>query len=161
MKLVYNALAYPHLHYCLAVWGGAPKTTLLPLLRKQKCIVRAMLFKPNTSASSPLFLKLKLLKLDELYNLKLGLIMHNQTKQDTNLTSNFNLISSVHNHNTRSNNGTNLYISTVKSNLGKTPFSYSGPRIWNTIPLDIRASSTYKFKHLYKDNLLLNYLPTP
>ena len=160
LKLVYNALAYPHIQYCLAVWGGAPKTTLLPLIRKQKNIVRAMLFKPYTTHSSPLFLKLKLLKLDELYNFKLGLIMHNKIKIENNIQSNFPLISSVHSYSTRSNNGTNFYISTVQSNLGKTAFSYSGPRVWNTIPLDIRESSAYQFKYLYKNNLLLNYLPS-
>ena len=161
LKLVYNSLAYPHLQYCLSIWGGAPPTTLLPLLRKQKSIIRAMLFEPNISPSSPLFLKLNLLKLDEIYSFKLGLIMHKQIKVNNSLDLNFPLISSVHSHRTRLNDGTNFYISTVNTNLGKTAFSYSGPKIWNSIPNEVRASSIFSFKFVYKNYLLNKYLPTP
>jgi hypothetical protein len=143
------------------VWGGAPKTSLLPLLRKQKKIIRTMLFEPNTSPSSPLFFKLKLLKLDEIYSFKLGILMHNQSQNINNITPKLPLISSIHNHNTRSNNGTNIYISTVNSNLAKTAYSYSGPSVWNAIPMSVRASPILKFKSLYKDLLLSNYLPIP
>ena len=161
LKLVYNALAYPHIQYCLSVWGGAPTTSLLPLLRKQKQIIRAMLFKGNTCPSSPLFLKLNLLKLNEIYKFKLGILMHKQGKHPNIKIPKPTPISSVHNHNTRLNNNTNYYVSTVNSNLAKTTFKYSGPTIWNTIPTEIKQSSTFKFKTLYKNYLLTSYRQTP
>ena len=161
LKLVYNSLAYPHLQYCLSIWGGASPTSLKPLLIKQKRIIRAMLFEPNISPSSPLFFKLNLLKLDEIYSFKLGLLMHKQINVKNSLELNFPLISSVHGHSTRLSIGNNFYIQTVNTDLGKTAFSYSAPKNWNSIPNDVRTSSTFSFKFVYKKYLLNRYLPTP
>ena len=120
-----------------------------------------MLFEPNISSSSPLFLKLNLLKLEEIYTFKLGLIMHKQIKGNSNLELNFSLISSTHNYRTRLNDGTNFYISTANTNLGKTAFSYAGPNIWNSIPNDVKTSSLFSFKFALKKYLLKKYLATP
>ena len=158
LKLVYYALAYPYIQYCIAVWGGAPKTSLQPLLVKQKRIIRVMLKEPNISPSSPLFAKLDLLKLQEIYNYKIGIFMQKKIKQKAGIQQNLSLISSVHNHNTRLNNSSNFYMSSVSSNLGKTAFSYCGPRVWNTIPSEIRNATEFNFKSLYKEHLLQNYL---
>ena len=40
LKLVYFALAYPHIQYCISSWGGACKTSLQPLFVKQKIIIK-------------------------------------------------------------------------------------------------------------------------
>ena len=83
--------------------------------------------------------------------------MHKQSKHPNITIPKPTPISSVHNHNTRLNNNTNYYVSTVNSNLAKTTFKYSGPTIWNTIPTEIKQSSTFKFKTLYKNYLLTSY----
>ena len=40
LKQVYYSLAYPYIQYCISTWGGAPKSTLQPLLIKQKRIIK-------------------------------------------------------------------------------------------------------------------------
>ena len=75
------------------------------------------------------------------------------------VTKQIPLISSIHNHGTRLNNGINFHITSVNSNLAKTAFSHSGPKVWNTIPLNIKTANKFNFKKLYKNHLLLNYLP--
>ena len=49
-------------------------------------------------------------------------------------------------------------MSSVHSNLGKTAVSYCGPKVWNTIPMEIRSTSECRFKSLYKGHLLQSYL---
>ena len=43
LKLVYFALAYPYIQYCISSRGGACKTSLQPLFIKQKLIIKSML----------------------------------------------------------------------------------------------------------------------
>ena len=81
LKLVYYALAYPYIQYCISSWGGACKTSLQPLFIKQKLIVKTMLYEKYTSPSSPLFHKLGMLKLSEVYNFQIGKLMFNQIKK--------------------------------------------------------------------------------
>ena len=45
LRLVYFALAYPFIQYCISSWERANKTSLNPLFVKQKLIVKAMLHK--------------------------------------------------------------------------------------------------------------------
>ena len=116
-----------------------------------------MLKEPRISPSSPLFAKLSLLKLQEIYNYKIGILMQRQTKGKVGIQQNLPLVSSIHNHNTRLNNNANFFMSSVNSNLGKTAFSYCGPRVWNTIPSEVRNATEFNFKSLYKDHLLQSY----
>ena len=39
LRLIYFSLAYPHLQYCVSSWGSSPKTTLRPLIAKQKFLL--------------------------------------------------------------------------------------------------------------------------
>ena len=159
LKLVYFALAYPYIQYCISSWGGACKTSLQPLLIKQKLIVKTMLKENYMSPSSPLFHKLGLLKLPEIYNFQIGKLMFNQIKKDSVFSQNLSSLQSVHSYRTRSSNNLNYFIPSVRSNLGKTSFSYYGPIVWNSLPNKIKRSSKYQFKFLLKSHLLKNYLP--
>ncbi len=78
LKLIYFSLAYPYIQYCISSWGGACKTTLQPLLVKQKLLVKTILKQSYTSPSSPLFYQLGLLKLQEVYKFQIGKLMFNQ-----------------------------------------------------------------------------------
>jgi len=59
---LYYSLIYPFLTYSLITWGNAYQTTLLPLIILQKKAVRIMTFSEYNSHSSPLFQRLKILK---------------------------------------------------------------------------------------------------
>jgi len=40
MKNAYYALVYPHLQYCVATWGQAPKSNLKPLQTLQNMAIK-------------------------------------------------------------------------------------------------------------------------
>lgn len=156
LKLVYYAVAYPCLQYCISSWGGACKTKLKPLLVKQKLIIKTILHEKYTSPSSPLFHKLTILKLPEIYDLQVSKLMKNQFNKNT--FQNLNSLSTVHSHNTRSSSKNNYFLPSVKSNLGKTSFTYYGPLVWNSLPNEVRTTPKFQFKFLLKNHLLERYL---
>ena len=156
--MVYFALAYPFLQYCISSWGGANVTSLNPLLVKQKLIVKAMLHKNYMTPSSPLFQKLNLLKLPEIYSFQVGKLMYNQIRNNIITSNNLFSLPTIHSHQTRQSANHNNYVPSVKLNLGKTSLRYCGPIIWNSLPNKIKDASTFQFKRLLKQHLLENYL---
>ena len=159
LRLIYFSFAYPYLQYGISSWGGACQSTLQPLLVKQKFIVKCMLFQSYSTPSSPLFSQLGLLKLNEVYKFQICQLIFNQLKNNITILPNLASLSDIHSHNTRSANKQILYIPFYNSNLGKSSLSYNGTSVWNSIPIEIRNSSTLKFKRLLKKHFLENYLP--
>ena len=85
--------------------------------------------------------------------------MQNQIQKST--FKNIYSLSTVHSHNTRSSSSHNYFVPSVKSNLGKTSFSYYGPIAWNSLDNEIKTASKFQFKHLLKKHMLKKYLPEP
>ena len=158
LRMIYYSTAYPFLQYCISTWGGTSKSLLEPLYRKQKIIIRCILRKPYMSPSSPLFHSLKILKLEDVYKLQMGQLMQKHHKDKIVLSSRIANLSTIHNHNTRSQLNQNYYLPSVRTNLGKTSFSFNGPKIWNSLPEKIRNSSDFIFKRNLKNYLMQNYI---
>ena len=102
-------------------------------------------------SSHPLFSKLKLLKLDDLYNHQLGIYMYTSTKglfpdsMPSIVIPNHN----VHDHNLRNKN--EYYIQHVRTNCRNFTIHYTGPILWNTLPQQLReALSEKQFKRKLK-----------
>ena len=67
LKLLYISLVYPYLSYCILIWGHTHKTYLTKLFISQKKIIRIITFSDYYAHTNPLFTKLKLMKLCEIY----------------------------------------------------------------------------------------------
>ena len=68
---LYNALFLSFLQYGLIVWGQTYASYIDPIFKLQKKAVRAISFQPRMSPSLPIFNDFKLLKLSELFELRL------------------------------------------------------------------------------------------
>ena len=68
---LYNSLFSSFLYYGIIVWGLTYDIHTKPIYLLQKKVVRAIAFQNFTSASSPIFSDLKILKLYDLLDLKL------------------------------------------------------------------------------------------
>ena len=119
MKLIYYSLAYSHLQYCTC-WGGASRSALNPLISKQKSLARIILKQPYLAHSDPLFASLEFLKIDQIYNHKIGVLMHKNKSGTIQMPQNFSLISDLHNHNTRAHSNSNYIL--PKAICNKLPF---------------------------------------
>ena len=151
MKQLFYSFIYPYLYYCLRVWGGANVTHRQKLIILQKKALRIINKQPYLAHTSNLFFHNGILKLDDLYKLKVGIYMFENRNIDQ--------FRSTHVFNTR--HRSNLV--PVFQRLGATQNSitFMGPKIWNEIPADIRDShSNQSFKLKFKNYLLSLYSPT-
>ena len=76
LRSVCYSLTYNHLQYAIGVWGGAGKTALKRLNVLHTKVLRAMTYSSYKSRVSPLYKKLNLLKIDDIYILEKGKFMH-------------------------------------------------------------------------------------
>ena len=67
LKIIYNALIQPHLNYGVLLWGNNIKR----IHKLQKWAVRAITSSKYNAHTDPLFIKLKLLKIEDIYKLSL------------------------------------------------------------------------------------------
>ena len=144
LYMLYYSLAYPHITYCIDVWGHAYPTNLKSLVISQKKLIKTMSSVPYSFHSTPLFLLWNILPLPQLIQYKTALTTYKFLKiRNQTVNCKFNEIQ--HNHSTRfSQNG--LFIPRVLTNYGKKSIEYIGSTIWNSLPLDIRESSLNSFK---------------
>ena len=75
--LLYNSLVLPYLSYCLIIWGSNYDSNLTSVITVQKRAIRLIAGVGRLSHTSPLFRELKLLKLPDLLNKQLLLLLHN------------------------------------------------------------------------------------
>ena len=73
---LYYALIHPFLTYGIIAWGNTYATTLQPLFILQKKAMRIMTFSKYDDHSSPLFKKLKIIKLFDLITFHVSCFMH-------------------------------------------------------------------------------------
>ena len=104
LKSLYFSFVYSHLQFAIGAWGGVGITTLNQLNVLHNKIIAAMTYSSFRTKIMPLYKKLNLLKLDDIYSLELGKIMHKF--HSGNLPDNFNYlftpVNQVHCHATRS-----------------------------------------------------------
>ncbi len=76
LKHTYFSLAYPHLLYCCALWGGSYKTYIDNLFVEQNKLIRVMSRRQGYDHGDPLFITFNLLKLPDIMHLQTCLFVH-------------------------------------------------------------------------------------
>ena len=143
---IYQALINPYLYYGICAWGSAPKTYLNKILLIQKRALRLIYFTDYKQHAVPFFLKSKVFPLSFIYFDCLCSIMWDVANNSApeNIKRAFTRISEVHSYPTRSSLNDDFY--TEHSGLEKmrSYFLRVGPKIWNTLPSDMRKSTFRK-----------------
>ena len=155
LKNLYYALIYSHLVYAIQIWGSACDTHLMRLMVLQKRALRLMVYEDFNdipgplAASAPIFAKLEILKLKDIFIFQISRFIHNclRSKINNNFHNWFILNNEIHNYHTRSNYQiafniivtNNLFIPIARTtNYGLKLTKVIGPKIWNSIPWEIR-----------------------
>jgi Reverse transcriptase (RNA-dependent DNA polymerase)/Endonuclease-reverse transcriptase len=145
LKMLYHALILPHLNYCLIVWGGTSKKNLDILLKLQKKAVRIITKSRYRDHSEPLFHKLKLLRISDLYKLQIAnFVFKKQTKSMENniiktLQFEFEFKIVVRSRESR-NTLHRLITPAYRTETRRKSIACTGPRVWNSLPIDITGS---------------------
>ena len=157
---LYNALFLSFLQYGLIVWGQTYASYIDPIFKLQKKAVRAISFQPRMSPSLPIFNDLKLLKLSEIFELRLLTFVFDSVKKTSpSCFHDFFLFnSSVHQYSTRQASQGDLYMFRRNSlQYGLKSIRYLGAKLWNTLPIELRnAPSKASFKAKLKMHNYLN-----
>ena len=179
LKMLYYSLVYPHLNYVTEVWGSADPTYLDRILILQKRIVRMLTFNEmrqqdySFPSSDPLFFKLEILKIQDLFKLKIAKFIYKCLNKNTpiNFQNWFTLATQTHNYNTRSKfivsdqlvNTKHLFIQIARTlHYGLKQIKVQGAKIWNDLPpytriiTSLGSFNTKLYRHLvekYKSNI--------
>ena len=142
----YYSLIYPQLTYAIMIWGNTAYMHLRPLVLQHKRTIRLMTDSGPRDHTTPLFKRLKLLKLTDLYEFHLLLYMHKSMKN--------NKYPVQHSLDTRSRNLAAPKFHRLSGT--QRAVSFSGPTLWNKIPTELRDLSSYgnfktKLKSYYID----------
>ena len=148
---LYYSLIYPYLSYCNVAWSSTYITNLNRIFLLQKRVVRAMTNSDFLAHTAPLFDRLRILdifKVNSFYIAKFMFFYHHALLP-LSFRNLFITNSQVHNYNTRST-------ANYRTHFCQTNIKYQGPKIWNSLPVNVKISNSLScFKKRIND-LLLN-----
>ena len=160
--LLYNALIHCRLSYCIESWGSASDNVLYPLEILQKRAVRFICFKPFTDHTLPLFKKLGILSVRNMFYFKVCQLVFKELHGMNNVDS-FGFRFAQHSIGTRSVSNQLLCLPYQGNNLTKALFqtmSNVGPRLFNKVPHVIKTTPSLSlFKQKLRSWLVDNYPP--
>ena len=72
LTTLYYSLIYPYIDYDLSLWGSTHKSHVNKIFTKQKTATRTITGTQYNVHTNPLFIKLKVAKLNDLYKLQIA-----------------------------------------------------------------------------------------
>jgi len=121
---------------------------------------RIITFSKYDHHSNPLYMQLKLLKLNDLIYVNNVLFMfkyHHQLLPKA-FDNYFRSVSTIHQYNTRLASRSSYYAEPrIRTNFGRFSFKYNGPILWNTLNEKLKNLSLNQFKSNLKTNILNSY----
>ena len=158
---LYNSLFSSFLNYGITSWGLTYQSYLSPLFLLQKKILRCINFQPFSAPSTPIFLSLKILKVEDLLHLNILTFVYKSIKKlsPSCFHNYFTPDSSVHRFGTRQATRGDLFKSFKNTTVyGLQTIQVFGSKLWNTLPLFIRvASSVSVFRSKLKTYFINSY----
>ena len=151
---LYNTMVLPHLQYCLINWGNFQGDGNLKLRNKlfnlQKAFVRIITASHRLSHSDPLFAKLRILKIDDLYHQCVRMFSFHLF-HDTLPGGISPLFQKAnHAHDTRGIKK-NIFV----SHSDTRSIKHIAPKIWNALPEKLKCCPSISS---FKDNSNLDFI---
>ena len=153
--MLYYALIFSFLNYGIETWGLTYPSYLKPISIIQKKCIRIMTFSEPQSHSEPLLRSLNLLKFTDLITFQILNFIHKWAH---------NLLPPSFHHFFQSppllivlyqSTSGNLFLKCIRtSQYGLRSLQFLGPKLWNSLPLNIRDTKSCNsfcnllFKHL-------------
>ena len=158
-RTLYLTLVEPYINYCNLVWALPHSTVSLDKIYKiQKRYCRIINFAHYRAHSEPLFQKLFMLNIYQIYRNQLAIYMYQQTHNllPHDHLKHFLTNSSVHTYNTRQKS--KLHIEYTRTTCRQNTVRMLGPRLWNILPTEVKSAPVLAvFKRKLKKLLLSNF----
>ena len=159
MKLVVQALITSKLDYCNGLLFGMPDTLISKLQRVQNACAKLVYCQSKFTSTAPLLRELHWLPVRQRISFKILLIVYKSLcgQAPSYITELLQLKVQPHSHSLRSSNDILLLQiphSKTKITLGDRAFAIAAPKLWNSLPFEIRSSpSVNVFKSKLKSYL--------
>ena len=154
---LYNTMVLPHLQYCLINWGNFKGDNNLKLRDKlfnlQKALVRIITASHRLTHTDPLFAKLRILKIDDLYSQCVRMFSFHlfQDSLPGGISPIFQKAN--HSHDTRGTKR-NIFV----SHSDARSIKHIAPKTWNALPPNLkRCPSIASFKENSKVEFTRSY----
>ena len=150
---LYHSLFGSFIQYGIVAWGLTYDIHTKPIYILQKKVVRAITFNNFAAPSTPIFSELKILKLYDLFYLKLLSFVYeciNKTSPSY-FHDYFTLLSSVHQYDTRQARMGGIFLNRRNTlQYGIRSVRYTGAKSWNELPIIIKqCPSKLRFRQQY------------
>ena len=142
---IYNSLVKSHLEYCNIAWGKVSSKSLSELQTLQKKALRYVANVKGNAHVDPLFLKYKILNVNDMVDYSLGTFMYKYT-YNMSPYSFENFFQKLPNHDRNLNFRTEM----IKSGSLKFFPSHTLPNFWNSLCLEMKRINSFPVfkKHL-------------
>ena len=160
-KLFYNAYILPHLDYSCTIWGNTATDSINSIVKFQRRAARLILDREFDALSAELFAELNWMTFPERVKFQKAIMMY---KSMNNLMPRyigqlFQHTNEIHNRNLRSTSDDLPYVPKPNCESFRNSLAYSGAKIWNSIPLNIKsANSVEQFKDRYVQWIDASYI---
>ena len=126
------------------LWGSAYKSHIHKLETQQKRAIRVITRSKYNEHTSPLFRRLKILKLNDIHEIELAkfTFMQKEKSLPSPLLNIYNQNNRVHSYKTRQH--LDMHINKIQVDIVFRSFVYKGPCVWSKIPPEIKLSKTSK-----------------
>ena len=139
---LYYSLIYPYLLYCKNVWASTYQSNLKRLITLQKRVIRIMTRSAFDTHPEPLFKKLGILNVDNIYLLQIGKFTY-LYKADFHFDSFNNMFSPtnhVHFYGTESSGL--FYLPHSSTNISTSTICFQGPKFPNSLSPEIQNATS-------------------
>jgi len=148
IRMLYYSICHPHLLYGVLLWGNTYKTHLQSLITIQKRLIRIIAKANRLEHTANLFKELRIIKLFDIYSLKLNIFMYLHNRKSLSQIFNPMFRSNPNPYSTRNQN--EYQLPNCRTNLKKMFVSYQGPHYFNKLPGSIKSLGNV---NLFKSNL--------
>ena len=148
--LAYIIPCFIHILYGIVTWGSTYKSYLKKLeVIQNKAIYAITKTKLYKQKSPPLYHKLEILPIRQLYKIEIAKFMHKLSTSflPQPLLNQFSMVNLRHSYSTR--NQFNYSLSCYSSSKLQTSFIFNAIKIWNSIPISIRNLPFKRFRKEY------------
>ena len=152
-KQIFYSLIYPHLTYCITIWGAVCQTTIKPIVIAKKRAIRTIMGLRRYDHTHDSFCTLRFLKFNEIKMYFCALFVFKSLKLYNN---NLFHLRNTDSYGLRFPNV--LTVPMTRSKQSESCIRYYSVNIWNDLPTQVRNASTItSFKRLLKIYLLSQY----
>ena len=159
LKLLYYSLIYSRVQYGIILWGTATYTRQKERVLRLNNIVRIMTWSRKYDHVSVLYKQLKLLKLENIYKLKLSKFMH---QLNCNMTpkvfeKNFVKLENVHSYIIRQKTKNNYFLTRVNKTMSPKQSAFRGTKLWAILGNSIKTKPLPVFKKILEERMIRDY----